>query len=374
MMRDDTDWNLLARFAAGEVSPAERSTIERWLDADPSRRQLLDMLARDRRSAITRDAWNVDAAWQRVRPRLDQARDTSVEEIGVAWSDDHVVEPAVRPQVVRPKRRWVPVAAALVLVAGLGVVWPGLRSRATDGETLASNAVEREERTTTGERRDLTLSDGTRITLGVSSTLRVAAGYGATSREVALDGEAIFHVRHDEARPFIVRTGETITEDLGTSFVIRAYPKSGEVRVAVSEGAVSLQRAGANPAVTELHARDVAIVADTGAPLVRRAQDVTPLFAWAEGKLVFDNAPMTKVAEELSRWYDVDVRFGDPTLANRHLTATFAAESLEEVLRVIGITLDVRYERRGRVVTMYGNAPATGDARGVLSREAERRG
>lgn len=373
-MRDDTDWNLLARFAAGEVSTAERSTIERWLDADPSRRRLLDMLDRDRQSAVARDAWNVDAAWQRVRPRLGDARDTSGDEIGVAWSDDEMVAPAIRPQVVRPTRRWMSVAAAIVLVAGIGVVWPGLRDRATGGERLASNAVQHEERTGTGERRDLTLSDGTRITLGVASTLRVAAGYGDTSREVALDGEAIFHVRHDEARPFVVRTGETITEDLGTSFVIRAYPKSGEVRVAVSEGAVSLRRAGANPAPTALNARDIAIVADTGAPLVRRAQDVTPLFAWAEGKLVFDNAPMTRVAEELSRWYDVEVRFGDPSLANRHLTATFAAESLEEVLRVVGISLDVRYDRRGRVVTMYSNAPATGDARGVLSREAERRG
>ncbi len=57
-----------------------------------------------------------------------------------------------------------------------------------------------------------------------------------------LEGEGYFEVTHDARRPFRVHAGDALTEDLGTRFVVRAYPELAAVDVAVAEGVVSLRR------------------------------------------------------------------------------------------------------------------------------------
>ena len=37
MMLTKDEWNLLARYLAGETSAAEHSRVQRWLEEDPSR-------------------------------------------------------------------------------------------------------------------------------------------------------------------------------------------------------------------------------------------------------------------------------------------------------------------------------------------------
>jgi transmembrane sensor len=74
--------------------------------------------------------------------------------------------------------------------------------------------------------------------------------------------------------------------------------------------------------------------------------------AWTSGRLVFRDAPLVEVAGALRRWYGVELRVADPTLARRHLTATFRGEPLPEVLRVVGLALGARVDRRGDTVVV----------------------
>ena len=82
--------------------------------------------------------------------------------------------------------------------------------------------------------------------LNAESRLRYPADFGATARDVELVGEGYFEVVHDSTRPFRVHAGGSVTEDLGTHFVVRAYPELRHVDVAVTEGLVSLHREGAS--------------------------------------------------------------------------------------------------------------------------------
>ena len=56
----------------------------------------------------------------------------------------------------------------------------------------------------------------------------------------------------------------------------------------------------------------------------------------------------------------MEVRVTDSALLSRHLTTAFESETLDEVLRVIGMALDVRYVRRGGVVEFTGSGASTG--------------
>jgi ferric-dicitrate binding protein FerR (iron transport regulator) len=108
----------------------------------------------------------------------------------------------------------------------------------------------------------------------------------------------------------------------------------------------------------------------TGEVRLTRGVDVSTYTAWTGGRLVFNDTPLAQVAEELERWYGVEVRVTDSTLLSRHLTTAFESESLDEVLRVIGMSLDVRYVRKGNVIEFTGSGAATG----VLKRPATRVG
>ena len=56
-----------------------------------------------------------------------------------------------------------------------------------------------------------------------------------------LTGEAFFAVSKDESRPFIISTDQLTTVVHGTSFNVKAFPHESEIRVAVTEGLVSVE-------------------------------------------------------------------------------------------------------------------------------------
>ena len=79
--------------------------------------------------------------------------------------------------------------------------------------------------------------------------------------------------------------------------------------------------------------------------------------AWVHGRLVFDDVPLSTVAAELGRWFDVQIRIPDQQLARRRLSAVYNRPTLSGVLDAIAATLPVRYERAGNVVTILPAKP-----------------
>jgi transmembrane sensor len=79
--------------------------------------------------------------------------------------------------------------------------------------------------------------------------------------------------------------------------------------------------------------------------------------AWAQGRLVFRDAPLDQVSAELRRWYGIFLRADDETVAGRRLTASFGDEPPADVLRVIGLALGADVTMRGDTAVLRA-APA----------------
>ncbi|MFN8570585.1 MAG: FecR domain-containing protein [Gemmatimonadaceae bacterium] len=332
-MSGHIDWDRLARYVANESAAAEAAEVERWAAEDSANRRLLESVNRRWVVARSSESFDVDRAWKDLSARMTgEAVQGGVVPIGGG----------------RRSMRWtaLPIAAALLLAIGVYGVTRTLRPGVpASSPTMASMDV----RTGVGERRTVQLPDGSEAVLGARSTLRMEASEGR-QRQVHLEGEAIFSVRHDPEHPFRVEAGGVLAEDVGTEFSVRAYANEPRVRIAVREGAVSVtHRATPQAPAVLLAKQDVARIDGDGMAAVTSGVAVDRLFAWRDGELVFDNVPLSDVAVELSRWYDVDMRFADSTLATRHLTASFHNEPIEEVLRVIGLTLEIRFQQQGRV-------------------------
>jgi transmembrane sensor len=266
-----------------------------------------------------RRAWRTDDEWDRLRERIEASESSRVPRRRVRWP--------------------IAAAAAVVIGATLGIVWQSAHLKRETPRVAATGA---------GERIVLHLADSSVVTLGPASSLR----YTITGRrrEITLDGLADFKVEHDGSRPFVVHAKNAVATDLGTRFVVRAYASDATVQVAVTDGVVSL--GGPGTTRIELRAGDVGRVGTNGTVARDANQSAATRAAWIEGRLVFDDEPLSSVATELSRWFDVDIRVAGSALGNRSVSAVYNNPSLSGVMDALQATLGLRVERVGRTITI----------------------
>ena len=338
----DFDWELLARYLAGNCAPAEAARFEEWLAADGARQREFDLIrAAWLRASHGSSRHLPDLAWARFRQRLENSDRQDQPRASGRWVS---VPPVLR----------LAVAAALIVVAGTITIL-----RLSRGET---DSPVREFVTGPGQRATPHLVDGTKVMLSVDSRLLVSPRYGDSVRLVTLlRGEAYFDVHPDAFHPFVVRAGNTEARAIGTAFGVRASEEGG-VRVVVSEGrvTVAVRRSDASVAeTTTLNPGDLGVVSPDGESEVTHQVAVDLYLGWTEGRLVFDHTPLAEVALQLSKWYDLDIELGEAPLATRRLSGAFEAEAADEVVSAIALSLGLRYEREGRSITFFGPGSTT---------------
>ena len=322
-----TDWELLARYATGEASAEEEARAKQWLDAHPDDARLLglvDKTAPGMAPAPLSD-FEVESALRQVQNRMTPPASQA-------------------PRLPGTRHRWL---AAAAVIAALGL-WTLLRSREHTDQLphLAAQAA-----TTSRQLDTLLLDDGSRVILAPNSEVTV------TGRTASMRGRAWFDIAHDEARPFTVRTEHAIMRDLGTAFDV-IESADGRVVVEVTEGIVEMRAVrNGNRAGVVLHAGDRGRLSAGGPPAAERGV-VAGAPAWTGGRLVFENANMTEVQDGLRRWYGIDLQVHDTALAGRHVTAAFASEPVDQVLRIIALALGGTIERRGNTAILH-TTPST---------------
>jgi len=342
-MGSDPDWTLLGRYLRGACSPEETAGIAAWAAADEEHARLLALMQAVWDAAAA-DLPEIDeaAAWQAVRARMLAAEHPPV------VRPLHLMEagPAGRSRRRRFAAVLVASAAALLVVTTGTVVW---RREAADAPHPP-----REFTTARGERSEVTLVDGTRVWLSADSRLQVMGNYGAGNREVQLVGEAYFIVRHDPQRPFRVYARGTVSEDLGTEFNVRSYPEDSDVVVLVASGRVAMRRtATTRPASTvELGRGQMGRLEEDGRVTVTSDVDPGGPLAWREGRLEFDQRPLSEVLRELGRWYDLTIVLDDSSLARVPVSLTLDRHPADEALEIVSRVVGLRYTREGRVVRL----------------------
>jgi transmembrane sensor len=340
---DDLDWGLLTRYLTGDLTPAEAHAVERWFEADPRHRELLDEL-RAVWTAAAGDVtdWDTDRAVAGLRQRALGDSERRAQVRGAAAHRPRAPKFALGRQ-----RSWVAVAASVALVLGGGAALATfLSSRHAEPPVAAAPRVT-DVATRRAQQAEVRLLDGTRVILGAASRLSYPSDFNQRERTVVLDGEAYFDVVHDAARPFRVRTAHGSAEDVGTAFVVRARGEA-PAQVVVSDGIVVLRPAEARPGTRDslvLTRGQLGRVGADGALAFRKSVNVDAYLAWTRGELVFQDMPLSEVAEELSRWYDADVRVADAAVGRRRFSGRFSRKALEPALRLVASVADVSVQR-----------------------------
>jgi transmembrane sensor len=345
----DAEWEVLARFLAGESDPEEARRLRERLAREPERAELVRALdaALTVPPAKPLSADEVEAALASVMARRDRDIDMP------SLTDASEMPPERRKRPAVPDRApsfWrapaLRAAAAVLILAGATFVWRGQSTSSGGRSPVASLPPAASSFTTAVGRVDtIALVDGTRVILGPASALRPDDGYGTRTRDVTLRGLAYFDVVHDSTRPFVVHTASATLRDVGTSFAVREDSTFG-TRVVVTSGAVSVASGARPDSATVLQAGDRAEVT-TDTMRVERGVAEPGEVAWTRGVLTFRDAPLSLVAVELRRWYGVVLVVDEPSVASRRLTASFDRASADDVGRVLGAVLGTTATRSG---------------------------
>jgi transmembrane sensor len=274
------------RLAGSDLSAAEREEFHRWLLADESHQR--EFRSHNFVSNLAHDL-----------PEESRGELLALAQEGV--------------QEHEPRRKaWMAALAASLLLA-LGVAaWFVYRS---EGPVTAHV-------TPAGATRDVTLPDGSIAHLNTRTDVRWLGG--SDERRVALlEGEALFDVRHDAAKPFTVVLDGSEIRVLGTRFNVRRR-QNAETVVTVIEGtvAVSQQRPAGDTQPTwtrTLRANEQIVYSATG--LLRDIHTATGANAarWREGILEFEDESLSNIVADLGRYTDLQIIVSDPRVAQLRL-------------------------------------------------------
>ncbi|MDB6092417.1 MAG: hypothetical protein JWN85_5201 [Gammaproteobacteria bacterium] len=228
--------------------------------------------------------------------------------------------------------------------------------------------------TALGEQRSIELADGSTVELNSRSKIKVRYSEGERDVEL-LEGQALFHVAENHARPFVVIAEGTRVRAVGTQFDV--YKKRTGTLVTVVEGRVAIFTAPVTPApgtlfsnpspaqtpaskavegaVSAAAAKPVGATSDVtgggtgtiylsaGEQLTVSAQtsqmtehpNIAGATAWRQRQIVFESASLTDVAEEFNRYNERQLIIEDTGLYDFHISGVFSSTDPDSLIRFL---------------------------------------
>lgn len=269
------------------------------------------------------EAWKADP---RNMAALDAMREL--------WDDLAVLKGKDPALAKRPLSRFLPLAAAMVVLVIVGLAAVNLTLIRSDTPIVTAE----------GQQKTQSMPDGSVIAVNVASA--VSYNFTDTERRVTLtDGEAAFFVKPDPDKPFVVRVGDLEVRAVGTSFNVRQ--RDGVLQVSVSEGQVQLCRmtGAVESVIANLSAGQVLQI-----PASMPAAAVTPAPAsippsqvseWRMRVVTYEDATVRLVVEDFNRYFERKLLVSQPDLLDRRVTVRLQVENRERAIETLAALLDV---------------------------------
>lgn len=260
------------------------------------------------RGALERDDadWDGFTLWLEADPRHRIAYDEL--ELTGRIVDDHKSQLS---EIVQTRQTSAPswftrrrlMAGGIAAAAAIAVAVPVLRQAPAD-LVLQTGA---------GGGRVFALGGKGSVQLAPSSRL-IVQGDDPTRLELA-QGAALFSVPHDPSRAMTIKAGAYAVTDIGTTFGINLA--GGALVVGVSQGNVAVIPAGTGQSIPVSAGQQ--LYASTSGDI--RVATVRPsdVASWRNGRLVYENAEITTVAADISRFSGRQIVV-DPSLRSRRFS------------------------------------------------------
>ena len=252
-----------------------------------------------------------------------------------AWQKFHQ---RIRPTPVRRTSfGWMRIAASVIIVLGIGILGYWIfNDRTKEMTVVAQQTVVID-----------TLPDNSVVTVNKGSSISYLSKFKGETRQVSLKGEAFFNVTPNKKKPFIISVNDVQITVVGTSFNVKTV--NGNTDVVVETGIVKVTRAGKT---VELKANEEVVVNAKDSALTKEKVSDQLYKYYRTKEFICDDTPLWKLVEVINEAYNSHVVIGDPALKDMGITTTFNNESLEQVLNVISLTLNIKIIKEGDTIIL----------------------
>ncbi len=318
------DDSILIRFLTGDLDSENRQRVIAWLNESDDNRKRFDSV-----EAVWVEtgklnpqpiAVDTNRAWSRMSDKIQmQSEIEQIKRRGRSLYDTRKV-----------RTIWGSVAAVLVVVIGfIGIItsqmFPETIMYSNKGNGVISD----------------TIPDGSVITLNSGAVIQYAES-DDNERIVKLRGEACFDVVKAREIPFIVDTDAGGVRVLGTKFIVRSVNEN-RMRVDVERGKVEVYALSSNRMDTITSILTAGESAVVNGSVIKQVKQLPDAFFWVNKRLVFSRTDLREVFRIVANRYGVDVDIKDESIYNLKLTASFRADSAEEIVAIVAETFDLRY-------------------------------
>lgn len=316
--------NIIIRFLRKEATPEELAALDQWSDQQANRSLLKDCLK----------LW-IWSAQLKVRHPQVEFDDT--------WKEILRRRNSINPWADRFRQLAGYAAVALVM---LSLGWWGARQY----DKSFHESGEQQFLITADQQANsiLTLPDQTRVYLRDGATLSYTSAFRSDSREVRLEGEAYFEVTRDESHPFVVKMEHASAEVLGTCFNVLAEKGSPVYQTTLVDGKVTFR---SEDGKTYPLLPGQMIEFDVNSRQAKIEPVNTELYtAWKDGKVIFRDATLGEITDQLERIYHVKFIYKRPDLARKYrFSGTFHREtSIGEVTTMLKLSIPMEITREER--------------------------
>ncbi|MCI3945152.1 peptide ABC transporter substrate-binding protein [Pseudomonas syringae] len=289
------------RLHADDCTDAERKAFDEWLAAHP-------LHAREYQAM--NEVWDMTGQLEPLNP----APRVSIEAA------------QANPALPRRKRRrvWQVAAAAAVIALAMPIAgYVGWYQGWLPNTYESYNAG--------AATRLVVLADGSRAELNLGTQLTYA--HYRNRRSVTLkNGEAFFEVSHDSAHPFVVDAGQGSIEVTGTRFNVWMY--QDQVRVTLVEGSVQVSGDRTHPASSQRLDPGMQASYKTGddTPLISQTPAQDASLAWRNGKLIFNDLPLSQALPLINRYLPMPILLADTATGAVRLGGSYNTHDLSNLL------------------------------------------
>ncbi|TNM63023.1 FecR family protein [Aliirhizobium smilacinae] len=202
--------------------------------------------------------------------------------------------------------------------------------------------------TGTGQQQSVTLADGSIVEMNAESA--IAIHLSQSQRRISLlRGEAFFQVAADPTRPFVVEAGAGTTTALGTAFDINLTQQG--TKVVVTEHAVMVAPEDGDRAHRLQEGEQISYDLD-GHLYTAAAADIDTATAWRQGRIIFDNSPLSSVVEQIDRYIPGRIVIAQSYLADRRISGSLDLARPDTALDAFANAIGIRITRLGPYLTI----------------------
>ena len=352
------DSHFLIKIIRNEATDEEKQLFDKWLnESDDNKEEFgtLVLLWKKVSESNIPPIPDQDLQWEKIQNKLTQlsaAENTGAQNLPLKIESSRYTYLALKNKEEKNDYSWVlKVAAVFIIFVSVSLLlFLNKSGRAIPQETdthTAQTEILYQVETERGVRKTILLPDGSLVYLNVDSKLIYPEKFTDTSRIVQLEGEGYFSVSHDPSKPFSVVCGNTVTVVKGTEFNIKS--RNDKVRIVITQGIVETFIKDSSKGIRLKKGEMITFDEKIGFGKPTRAK-INHFLAWRKGKFSFAHTSLADVMDEISRFYNVQVVFQNPSERSKMITGVFDADSLEHIFSIISLTLDVKIDLDGSKV------------------------